>query len=269
MYRHLINLTALLIASFVGMSQTIYLKPQLNFEFALTNTIRQDYLPYAKINNNHRQAVILPGFRLEYIKRNGNGYFFNLGVLPLGFSVKYEDYAYIDPFYQRRATTLLYTSTLSQAGSNDILAFDIGFINRLAKLNITKRKAIDIKFAYGITIASIRPYSPQPYFITTNTNSMGKVWELRTSDFPNFDPDKGKLAFMIPLKLNFNIRSKIKNKELIGFELSYWHGFTHGEKYNNAYHNLTDNVVYDNVVESKGSTWQLGIQFPIRIKVKK
>ncbi|MEJ7822207.1 MAG: hypothetical protein WKF85_07795 [Chitinophagaceae bacterium] len=268
MFKTIFNLTVFLFSSLVVCSQHLYLKPQLNFEFGLTNTIRQDYLPYNKINNNHLQAVILPGLRLEYIKSNGNGYFLNIGVLPLGYSVKYTDYATIDPFYRQRATSSFYTGGYSKSASSDITIFDIGFINRLAKLNITKKKALDIKFAYGATVASIRPYSDSGNFRGTNINSMGKKWEIRESKFPYFNIDKGKLAFMIPLKLNLNLRSKIKNKELISFDISYWQSLARGGSFNLAYHNLTDNIVYDNVVESKGSTWQLGIQIPIRIKLK-
>jgi hypothetical protein len=74
---------------------------------------------------------------------------------------------------------------------------------------------------------------------------------------------------MFPLKLDLNIKSKIRNADLLSLEFAYWHGFTRGVKYNLEYYNLTDNVGYDNVVESKGTTWQLGIQVPIRIKLKK
>src|SRR5687767_12399078 len=78
-------------------SQRLYIKPQFNFDFPLAHTIRQDYLPYARIENHHKSAVIMPGIRLEYLKKNGNGYFFNFTLLPVGFAVRYTDYAYIDP----------------------------------------------------------------------------------------------------------------------------------------------------------------------------
>lgn len=215
------------------------------------------------------QAVILPSLRIEYIRNNGGGYFFNFVILPLGYSVKYTDYAYIDPSYRQRATTLNHTAIFSISESSDMWVFDIGFINRIVKFNQSRKKGLDIKLLYGVSVASMRPYSPFGNIVSTQTNSMGKVWEVRVSNFPYFNIDKGKLAFMIPLKLNFSLKNNIKNKELINFELGYWHGFTHGEKYNLAYHNLTDNVVYDNVVESKGTTWQLGIQIPIKVKLKK
>jgi hypothetical protein len=265
----IINLMALSILSLVAQGQQFYFKPQLNFEFSLTKTIRQDHLPYAKINNNHRQAVILPGFRLEYIKSNLNGYFFNFGVLPLGYSAKYTDYAYIDPFYRQRATNLNYTAIYSTSESSDIWAFDFGFINCLKKIKLAQKKDLDVKFAYGVTLALFRPYSPYGNLISTNKNSMDKLWELRVSEFPYFNIDKDKLAFMVPLKLNLNIRSKVKNKELISFDLSYWHSFTKGEIFNLAYHNLTDNQIHENIVESKGTTWQFGVQLPIRMKLKK
>lgn len=98
---------------------------------------------------------------------------------------------------------------------------------------------------------------------------MNKEWEIRVSDFPSFNPDKGKLGIMLPLKLDFNIKSKIRNVDLLSLEFAYWHGVTRGTKHNLEYYNLTDNVGYDNVVESKGTTWQLGINVPIRIKLKK
>lgn len=269
MKKAIVNLSFFLIISSIGKSQQLYIKPQFNFAFSLPTTIRQDNLPFAKIDNHHRQAVITTGLRVEYIKPNGNGYFFNFSILPLGIATKYTDYAYIDPFYQQQATTSLYTAIYSTSASSDIWAFDIGFINKLAKLNLSKRKQLDIKLGYGGTIASFRPYSPNGYFISTNTNSMNKQWEVRVSDFPYFNPDKGKLGIMFPLKLDFNIKSKIRNVELLSLEFGYWYGLTHGGKYNLAYHNLTDNVVYDNVVESKGTTWQLGVHVPIRIKLKK
>lgn len=269
MNRSIRILSILLFFSSAGKCQKLYIKPQFNFDFSLPNTIRQDILPFAKVENHHRQAIITMGLRAEYIKSNGNGYFFNFTILPLGFATKYTDYAFIDPFYQQQATTSLYTAIHTKSASSDIWAFDIGFINKLAILNLSKRKQLDIKFGYGGTFASFRPYSQNGYFISTNINSMNKNWEVRVSDYPYFNPDKGKLGVMIPLKLNFNIKSKIRDVELLSLDFGYWHGLTRGAKYNLAYHNLTDNVIYDNVVESKGTTWQIGVQVPIRIKLKK
>jgi hypothetical protein len=259
----LINL--LLILSARG--QRLYVKPHLNFQFPLTKAVREDYLPYAKRNNNYPSAVIMPGVRVEYIKKNGNGYFLNFGTTPVGFAVRHTDYALIDPFYQQRSINPLYLlqdDILSS--SDDIWTLDIGFINRIATLNLTRKKELDIKFGYGVTLARYSTYNPNPYFIPNGTNSMNKRFEVITTEYPYYNPSKGKSAIMVPVKLDFNIKSKIKDVEILNFELGYWQSLSRGRKYNVAYHNLTDNVVYDNVIHSKGSTWQMSVQIPIRIR---
>jgi hypothetical protein len=263
MRKFLLILTTALSFSASAQERRLYIKPQINFGFPLTKMIRQDYLPYEKIKNNHRNAVIMPGVRFEYLKSNGNGYFFNFGTVPVGYSAKYTDYAFIDQFY-RSVTNNLYGS-FSFGNVNDAWVFDIGFMNRLASANISRKKAFDVKLGYGVTVASLRPYNPSE-IVLEGTNSMNKKYIIYTDKISFYDIGKSKFGFMIPAKLDFNIKNKMKNIELLNLEFAYWHSLTRVQQNKITYQNITDNVIYENVTESKGSTWQMSVQVPIRIK---
>ncbi len=266
MRKLLLLLTTALSLSASAQERRLYIKPHLNFQFPLGETIRQDYLPYAKIRNNRRSAVIMPGIRFEYIKANGNGYFFNFGTVPVGYAVGYSDYVYRDLFYTQRAVTTIGVANPALSKSNDAWVFDVGFINRLATVALFRKIAFDMKVGYGATIASFRPYYCCLEFSREWVNSMGKSIQLFTSTYPLYDPNKSKFGLMVPFKLDLNIKNKVKNVELLNLEVAYWHSFTRSNQSKITYYNVTDNVVYDNVVESKGTTWQLSVQIPLRIK---
>jgi hypothetical protein len=252
MRKFLLFLATVLSLSVAAQERRLYIKPHVNFQFPLVKTVRQDFLPYAKINNNYMKAVIMPGIRMEYVKPNGNGYFFNFSVLPLGFAVNHKDYATIDPLYRQRAPNPYYAGSM-KSGSSDTWAFDLGFLNRLATVALFRKKAMDIKVGYGITAASFRPYGTG-ILTVIRVNSMGKEYIIVDTDYPSFDRNKGKWGVMVPFKLDFNIKSKSRNVEHFNFELAYWHGISRASEFNIAYHNITDNITYDNVVTSKGST---------------